>query len=202
MCLSCTYLIPILCHSPVPCHAHIIRHKTNTTQTQDNFPLVYDIFRLLAAAFTETVQIHRRPYILCLSCALLVPILCHTAHRQAHRPAVPIPHSPADHSPPCLTKLSPNTANILAASYDRTAKQAAETQTRTTLPLHFTFILYLSCAFLVFTLCHGIQFHLLQLRQSVTADISCVYLVFTMYLPCAYPVSLSAGKVICRKYSI
>ena len=187
--LPYTYPVPL----PCPCHAQ-------TTQAQDNFPFVYDT--LPTAAFTETVQIHRRPYILCLSCALLMPILCHTAHRQAHRPAVPIPHSPADHSPPCLTKLSPNTANILAASHDRTTQHTAETQTRTTLPLHFTFILCLSYAFLVFTLCHGIQFHLLQLNRYVAANISCVYPVLIMCLPCAYPVSLSAGKVICRKYSI
>ena len=201
LCLSCTYLIPILCHSPVPCHAHIIRHKTHTTQTQDNFPFVYDIFRLLAAAFTETVQIHRRPYILCLSCALLVPILCHTAHRQAHRPAVPIPHSPADHSPTLPHKSFPEIPQI-PPLHRMTAQPNRRQKLKHEHPLPVTFILCLSCAFLVFMLYHGIQFHLLQLNRSAAAHISCVYLVFTMYLPCAYPVSFSAGKVIYQKYSI
>lgn len=91
LCLSCTYLIPILCHSPVPCHAHIIRHKTNTTQTQDNFPFVYDIFRLLAAAFTETVQIHRRPYILRLTCTYPVPH-CSSPSTPPCCPYTPLPH--------------------------------------------------------------------------------------------------------------
>lgn len=80
-----------MCHSPVPCHAH-------TTQAQDNFPFVYDIFRLLAAAFTETVQIQRRPYILCLSCATLL-IAKHTALLSLY------PTPPPTTPPPCLTNF-------------------------------------------------------------------------------------------------
>lgn len=133
------------------------------------------------------------PY-LCLSCVTLL-IAKHTALLSLY------PTPPPTTPPPCLTKLSPNTANTLAVSHDLTAQKTA-IQTRTTLPLPFTFILCLSYAFLVFMLCHGIQFHLLQLNRYVANHISCVYLVLIMYLPCAYPVSLSVCKVIYQKYSI
>lgn len=148
MLISCTYLIPILCHSPVPCHAHIIRHKTNTTQAQDNFSFVYDI--LPTAAFTETVQIQRRPYILCLSCALLVPILCHTAHCQAHRPAVPIPHSPADHSPTLLHKTFPEIPQITPLY--RMTSQPKRRQKLKHAQLS-TYLSHLYCAYHVLFLC-------------------------------------------------
>ena len=51
-------------------------------------------------------------------------------------------------------------------------------------PLPVKFILCLSYAFLVFMLCHGIQFHLLQLNRYVASNISCAYHVLTLCLSC------------------
>ena len=107
MLISCVYIAFILylsCATPLSPAMHTQSgNKIDTTQAHDNFPFVYDT--LPTAAFTETVQIHRRPYILCLSCALLVSILCHNTHRQTRHPIPPT--TPPTTPPPCLTNLFP-----------------------------------------------------------------------------------------------
>ena len=174
-----------MCHSPVPCHAHIIRHKTNTTQAQDNFSFVYDIF---ARPQPHLPQLYKS-IAAHISCALLMPILCHTAHRQAHRPAVPILHAtryPTTTPPPCLTKLSPNTANTPAASYDRTAQQTAETQARTppTCYIYIVPIMCFSCVYVVPR--HTVSFTATEQirRRPYILCLSCVYHVLTLCLSC------------------
>ncbi len=125
--------------------------------------------------------------ILYLSCTYLIPILCHTAHRQAHRPAVPIPHSPADHSPTLLHKTFPEIPQIpLAASHDRTAQQAAETQARTppTCYIYIVPIMCFSCVYVVSR--HTVSFTATEQirRRRYILCLSCVYHVLTLCLSC------------------
>lgn len=93
MYLSCAYIVPIMCHSHIPCHAR-------TTQTQDNFSFVYDIF---ARPQPHLPQLYKS-ITADISCTLHVSILCHNTHRQTRHP---IPHYPADHSPTLSHKSFP-----------------------------------------------------------------------------------------------
>lgn len=98
LCLYCVYIVPIMCHSPIPCHAR-------TTQAQDNFSFVYDIF---ARPQPHLPQLYKS-ITADISCTLHVSILCHYTHRQTRHP---IPHYPSDHSPTLPHKPFPEIPQI------------------------------------------------------------------------------------------
>lgn len=98
LCLYCVYIVLIMCHSPIPCHAH-------TTQAQDNFSFVYDIF---AGPQPHLPQLYKS-ITADISCTLHVSILCHYTHRQTRHP---IPHYPSDHSPTLPHKPFPEIPQI------------------------------------------------------------------------------------------
>ena len=93
LCLCCVYIVPIMCHSPIPCHAR-------TTQAQDNFSFVYDIF---AGPQPHLPQLYKS-ITADISCTLHLSILYHNTHRQTR---LPIPHYPSDHSPTLPHKSFP-----------------------------------------------------------------------------------------------
>lgn len=169
MLISCAYIVPIMCHSPIPCHAR-------TTQAQDNFSFVYDIF---ARPQPHLPQLYKS-ITADISCTLHVSILCHNTHRQTRHP---IPHYPSDHSPTLPHKPFPEIPQI-PPLYRKTAPPNRRQQLKHAQLSPYTFILCLSYAFLVFTLCHCIQPHILHLSQSVAADISCVYHALILCLSC------------------
>ena len=159
-----------MCHSPIPCHAR-------TTQAQDNFSFVYDIF---ARPQPHLPQLYKS-ITADISCTLHVSILCHNTHRQTRHPIPPT--TPPTTPPPCLTNLLPK-----YRKYPRCiVRPHLPTDDSSSNTHNFpptTFILCLSYAFLVFTLCHCIQPHILHLSQSVAADISCVYHALILCLSC------------------
>lgn len=72
----------------------------HTTQAQDSFSFVYDIF---AGPQPHLPQLYKS-ITADISCTLHVSILCHYTHRQTRHP---IAHSPPTTPPPCLTNLFP-----------------------------------------------------------------------------------------------
>lgn len=117
-------------------------NKIDTTQAQDNFSFVYDIF---AGPQPHLPQLYKS-ITADISCTLHVSILCHNTHRQTRHP---IPHYHSDHSPPCLTNLSPNTANT--PLYRKTAPPNRRQQLK-----HAqlsTYLSHLYCAYHMLFLC-------------------------------------------------
>lgn len=124
-----------MCHSPIPCHAR-------TTQAQDNFSFVYDIF---AGPQPHLPQLYKS-ITADISCTLHVSIMCHNTHRQTRHP---IPHTPADHSPTASQTFSRNTANT--PLYRKTAPPNRRQQLK-----HAqlsTYLSHLCCAYHMLLLC-------------------------------------------------
>lgn len=180
MLISCVYIVPILylpCATPLfPAMHTQSGNKIDTTQTQDNFSFVYDIF---AGPQPHLPQLYKS-ITADISCTLHVSIMCHNTHRQTRHP---IPHYPSDHSPTLPHKPFPEIPQI-PPLYRKTAPPNRRQQLKHAQLSPYTFMLCLSYAFLVFTLCHCIQPHILHLSQSVAADISCVYHALTLCLSC------------------
>ena len=169
LCLSCaTPLFPAM-HTQSG-------NKIDTTQAQDNFSFVYDIF---AGPQPHLPQLYKS-ITADISCTLHVSILCHNTHRQTRHP---IPHYPSDHSPTLPHKPFPEIPQIPRCIV-RPHRPTDDSSSNTHNSPPTTFILCLSYAFLVFTLCHCIQPHILHLSQSVAADISCVYHALILCLSC------------------
>ena len=136
MLISCVYIVPIMCHSHIPCHAR-------TTQTQDNFSFVYDIF---ARPQPHLPQLYKS-ITADISCTLHVSILCHNTHRQTRHP---IPHTPADHSPTLPHKPFPKIPQI-PPLYRKTAPPNRRQQLK-----HAqlsTYLSHLCCAYHMLFLC-------------------------------------------------
>lgn len=150
-------------------------NKIDTTQAQDNFSFVYDIF---AGPQPHLPQLYKS-ITADISCTLHVSILCHYTHRQTRHP---IPHYHSDHSP-TASQIFPRIPQI-PPLYRKTAPPNRRQKLKHAQLSPYTFMLCLSYAFLVFTLCHCIQPHILHLSQSVAADISCVYHALTLCLSC------------------
>lgn len=96
MLISCVYIVFILylsCATPLSPAMH-------TTQAQDSFSFVYDMF---AGPQPHLPQLYKS-ITADISCTLHVSILCHYTHRQTRHP---IAHSPPTTPPPCLTNLFP-----------------------------------------------------------------------------------------------
>lgn len=136
LCLYCAYLVPIMCLSPIPCHAR-------TTQAQDNFSFVYDIF---AGPQPHLPQLYKS-ITANISCTLNVSILCHNTHRQTRHP---IAHSPPTTPPPCLTNLFPKYLQI-PPLYRKTAPPNRRQQLKhAQLSTHLS---HLYCAYHMLFLC-------------------------------------------------
>ena len=136
LCLYCVYIVPILCHTPIPCHAH-------TTQAQDNFSFVYDIF---AGPQPHLPQLYKS-ITADISCTLHVSIMCHNTHRQTRHP---IPHYPSDHSPTLPHKPFPEIPQI-PPLYRKTAPPNRRQQLK-----HAqlsTYLSHLYCAYHMLFLC-------------------------------------------------
>lgn len=139
--LSCAYIVLILCHSPIPCHAH-------TTQAQDNFSFVYDI---LAGPQPHLPKLYKS-ITADISCAypvshcspLSTPPCCPYTSRH------PIPHYPADHSPTLPHKPFPEIPQI-PPLYRKTAPPNRRQQLK-----HAqlsTYLSHLYCAYHMLFLC-------------------------------------------------
>lgn len=147
LCLYCVYIVPVMCHSPIPCHA--------TTQAQDNFSFVYDIF---ARPQPHLPQLYKS-ITADISCTLHVSILCHYTHRQTRHP---IAHSPPT-TPHPASQIFPRIPQI-PPLYRKTAppnrrQQLKHAQLSTYLShlccaYHMLF-LCLPCTYLVPILCHS-----------------------------------------------
>lgn len=136
MYLSCAYIVLTMCHSPIPCHAH-------TTQAQDNFSFVYDIF---AGPQPHLPQLYKS-ITADISCTLHVSILCHKSHRQTRHP---IPHYHSDHSPTLPHKPFPEIPQI-PPLYRKTAPPNRRQQLK-----HAqlsTYLSHLYCAYHMLFLC-------------------------------------------------
>ncbi len=109
MLLSCVYIVFILylsCATPLfPAMHTQSGNKIDTTQAQDNFSFVYDIF---ARPQPHLPQLYKS-ITADISCTLHVFILCHNTHRQTRHP---IPHYHSDHSPTLPHKPFPEIPQI------------------------------------------------------------------------------------------
>lgn len=147
MLISCVYIVPILylpCATPLfPAMHTQSGNKIDTTQTQDNFSFVYDIF---AGPQPHLPQLYKS-ITADISCTLHVSIMCHNTHRQTRHP---IPHYPSDHSPTLPHKPFPEIPQILPL-YRKTALPNRRQQLK-----HAqlsTYLSHLYCAYHMLFLC-------------------------------------------------
>lgn len=100
------FILYLSCATPLSPAMHTQSgNKIDTTQAQDNFSFVYDIF---ARPQPHLPQLYKS-ITADISCTLHVSILCHNTHRQTRHP---IPHHPSDHSPTLPHKHFPEIPQI------------------------------------------------------------------------------------------
>lgn len=172
MLISCVYIVFILylsCATPLSPAMHAqLRHKITFRLYMIYLP---DHSRIYRNCTNPLQPIYLVPC-MCLSCVTIL-IARHATRYPTPPPTTPpLPHKPFPEIPQiprCIVRPHRPTDD-------------SSSNTHNSPPT--TFILCLSYAFLVFTLCHCIQPHILHLSQSVAADISCVYHALILCLSC------------------